>query len=111
MMGRRAPEGDRGVSSFLPQYLLLPNMLKEQEKNVFLEKRSYPGSTLSDQYPWMKGDFARLGKRGPPRLGLPSHWRRGAANDGAFRKRGPGLAGLRASIYEGFRYHPGSQWP
>jgi len=42
-----------------------------------------------------------MSKRGPPRFGLPGHWGRD--------KRRPGLASLRSQLYQGFRFHPGSQ--
>lgn len=51
-------------------------------------------------YNWLKSDFARVGKRGPPRLGLPSHWKKS--------KRTLGLNNLRKHLYSGFRFHPGS---
>jgi len=44
----------------------------------------------------------KMSKRGPPRFGLPGHWSRKT-------KRRPGLASLRSQLYQGFRFHPGSQ--
>merc|ERR1719431_1702374 len=64
-MDNSLPEMDNPLPLFLAQYPF-PRLLR---KRFRFKKR---GNNLPG---WLRADFARVGKRGPPSFGIPDHWR------------------------------------
>jgi len=87
-IGRRAASAEdiSALGSFLPQYPY-PHLLKESQSWSKVGKRtnSWPPNFL-------KGDFARLGKRGPPRFTIPDSWK---------TKKKASLSDMRHQLYPG----------
>lgn len=121
-MGRRASEADSPLSK-------LDSSLSEEDNTLSqmyspLSEMANPFSTFIPQYPfprllkkrfrfkkkvnnlpaWLRADFARAGKRGPPTFGIPDHWRVSPN-----KREAETLTGLRHRLYPDLRKRSAQQ--